>query len=391
MSGGAHQAAFRLATQQSKSGLEVEFLDSSNLSRQYDKSLNLTRAAKSLSAKALTATQSLLTVPGNPILTTFSINQISIEFIRRLNPRIVHVHNWYNLLSTNQILQISKDFPLVVTAHDERLITGGCHYTFGCNNLMDGCTSCPAARFPRSRTEFAFKKTQQLLNDPKIGLITPSVWLRKRIGDRLFSERHQIATVPNIQDSIFYGDYCVKKPSSDLKIIFVADNPSNPTKGLNVLLASLNEVSSKTTTKISLHLVGERVKLDNQKFKIVQHGRLTSSEIRSLLIQSNLCAVPSLQENFPSVAIEAILSGTPVVGTNIGGIPEIISHGSNGFIAEPTVESFSAAIIRFMKLDSDEYEYMRYWTYKSAQDRFDAIKLSNSIMKFYNQVIENHH
>ena len=61
---------------------------------------------------------------------------------------------------------------------------------------------------------------------------------------------------------------------------------------------------------------------------------------------------PSMQDNLPNTIMEAMACGVPCVGFNIGGVPELINHGINGFIAEPkNVDSLAEGIISVLSED----------------------------------------
>ena len=146
-SGGAGIAAFRLTNLLAKDGIETKLITrdspkeaSSWMSDFFPKTLG----------KLITTYQNWISVSGRDLVTPFSVRSISLKEIDDFKPDIVHIHNWYNLLSISDLRNLGQRYPLVFTLHDERLLTGGCHMTLGCNRFLTGCRECPAVSLNRS-------------------------------------------------------------------------------------------------------------------------------------------------------------------------------------------------------------------------------------------------
>lgn len=105
-------------------------------------------------------------------------------------------------------------------------------------------------------------------------------------------------------------------------------------KGVYTLIESFKQLSSNN---IRLHITGrgyyeqELKLLAGSDTRILFHGFVTSEQLDELYQQANVAVIPSLfYENAPAVILESFRAGTPVIGSNIGGIPEIIDDGYNG-------------------------------------------------------------
>jgi hypothetical protein len=77
---------------------------------------------------------------------------------------ILQVHNWFNLLSFQDLRTIaSSKFRVVFTMHDQRLFTGGCHYSFDCRGYETSCSNCPLVsalgRIKVSRNHLFFQES----------------------------------------------------------------------------------------------------------------------------------------------------------------------------------------------------------------------------------------
>ncbi|MEE9399132.1 MAG: glycosyltransferase family 4 protein [Dehalococcoidales bacterium] len=109
-----------------------------------------------------------------------------------------------------------------------------------------------------------------------------------------------------------------------------------PAKGVHTLIESFRKLSSDN---VRLHITGKgyyeselRLMAESDS-RIVFHGFVTREQLAGLYQQSNVAVFPSLfYENAPAVILESFRAGTPVIGSNIGGIPEIIEDGYNGVL-----------------------------------------------------------
>ena len=110
---------------------------------------NLVNTRSDFVSKLTTLLQESATRQLYGIATPFSISKIDRDELIR-NFDILHIHNWYNLLSTQDLKYLGDRTPLIFSMHDERLLTGGCHMTLGCNGFLEGCRNCPAVVLGKS-------------------------------------------------------------------------------------------------------------------------------------------------------------------------------------------------------------------------------------------------
>lgn len=116
-----------------------------------------------------------------------------------------------------------------------------------------------------------------------------------------------------------------------------------PIKGVKYLIQAMNIIRQKNT-KASLMLIGdgeerqsleELVKESNLGDCVTFVGQVPNEEVLEYMAASDVFALPSLSEGFPIVSLEAMASGLPIVATKVGGLPEIVEDGQNGFLVEP--------------------------------------------------------
>ena len=127
---------------------------------------------------------------------------------------------------------------------------------------------------------------------------------------------------------------------------------------------------------------------------LIQHGLFRKTKwlglrfnIEDFMSAFDVCAVPSLEEPLGLVAIESMAVGTPVVATNVGGLPEIIRHEENGLLVQPRDPSaLAAAIIRLAK-DTDLRNRLGENGKHTTHAQFDPATLTEQVVSVYRRVI----
>lgn len=103
--------------------------------------------------------------------------------------------------------------------------------------------------------------------------------------------------------------------------------------------------------------------------------------------KAKICVVPSRWENFPYTCLEAMACGKPVVGSNAGGIKEIIEDKISGLLFEPDNYYDLANKIIFLLKNEKKAEEIGNNAYKKIQAKFDAPIIAKKMLKFYEKVL----
>ena len=147
-------------------------------------------------SKTMTALNMVISKKDFDLLTVFGINALPRRKIKGISPDIIHVHNWFNTLSIRQVEKLSKKYKVVFTLHDERIFTGGCHNSQGCENFHKSCSNCPRLKLFRTIPKRNYER-QRLLGNSKVSgirFISPSGWLVDKNSKRFFDSEN-----PNIE------------------------------------------------------------------------------------------------------------------------------------------------------------------------------------------------
>lgn len=281
-----------------------------------------------------------------------SSNQATRQFIRQieaLRPDIIHIHNIHGYFLNYRILfdYLSQcDTPVLWTVHDCWLYTGHCyHYSFtGCNKWQTGCGHCPQKRkFPtswwidRSRQNYRDKKEAFTAMPSNMLTIVPvSQWLREEMRHS-FLQEYTFRVIHNGIDTEIFRPY---SHIADIKARYGLQE-----KHLFLGIASIwsREKGLDDFTRLAgmLHkderivLVGVSPKqqkdLPDNILGITRTGNIR--QLAELYAAADAFINPTWQDNYPTVNLESISCGTPVVTYRTGGSIEAVTE-QTGFIVE---------------------------------------------------------
>jgi len=390
ISGGAGLAALRLNELLNAGGINSKLFTRDSF-RRFG---GINNIGSNLLGKIVTFYQKSILTVDYDLVTPVSISQGLVPHILRFKPDLIHIHNWYNQLSIKDILFLGQRVPLVFTLHDERLFTGGCHYTLGCENFILGCRQCPAVK---KNYKLISKSQVQLQasirNIEKFGVISPSQWLiNQAIKSDLLVRAKKYAVIPNMILSDFPELPIVRTRSKkdSVKFLFIAADLSAKVKDFRFALLALERFATATrsTVKINLQVVGKNLPQDvniPDFLSLKWHGVLNQNALSNLMLNSDAILISSKAENSPNIIAESQFRGLVVIARSVGGIPELIIHKKSGFLGGETVESFSRAIEDFFQ--SDTLDEIRLSAYNFACNRWNKEKLFTEHLHFYTELL----
>jgi glycosyltransferase involved in cell wall biosynthesis len=263
--------------------------------------------------------------------------------------QLLHLH-WTNagFLSVDDIA--STIVPVVWTLHDMWALTGGCQYDAGCGRHTLGCGACPvlgsiAAADLSSRRH---SRKRRLWRGRPITLISPSQWLAAEARRSPIFEGHRIEVLRNgldlqryrPQDRAF-ARQALGLPADKRLVLFGSINPgSDSRKGYDLLQAAIGHLAAGAGPASALALVvfGSNPERDEQLHGLPAFHKGQMNDDVSLALLYAACDVfvaPSRQDNLPNTVVEALACGLPCVAFGIGGLPDLIEHGRNGYLAKP--------------------------------------------------------
>lgn len=289
---------------------------------------------------------------------------------------IVHLHWIAHLVSSKLIdMLLSRKKRIFITGHDMNHFTGGCHYSAGCEQFMEGCKKCPQLlNDPLNLVSESFSyKHDALSKIPASHWIFPSVWLAREFKKSLFCENDKYPNVIyNCIDTEKFNytnphdRFIIRKNlgfgNDEIVLIAGASNNLEKRKGFTFIEYSLQRLENFLMHKnyVSNRFVIVTFGHGNTTIKsfspYIRHqhlGYIDESKMIKLFQAADLLMFPSIEENFSNIVLESLMCGLPVLAFNIGGVPDIVNHLENGFIVDKIdAEDFANALHELMNLEN---------------------------------------
>lgn len=279
-----------------------------------------------------------------------------IRQVKKYDPDIIHIHNlhgWYiNIPMLVKYINTYKK-PVVWTLHDCWAFTGHCPYydMVGCQKWQKECNHCPSYKtylktyVDSSKTMFRLKK-KWFSSIKNLTLVTPSQWLADQVKGSYLKEKRCIVINNGIDLTKFNIKNVVKQETKLFKILGVAFGWNDPRKGLDVFI----KLSELLGNDYIITLIGTDDTVDKMLPPSINsiHQTQNQEEMVNIYNQSDVFVNPTREENFPTVNIEALACGLPVITFNTGGSPEIPDE-TCGFVVPKNDVNALVEEIKFMK------------------------------------------
>ena len=311
---------------------------------------------------------------------------------------IIHLH-WINqgfisLKEIQKLYQMGKK--IVWTMHDMWPITGICHHARTCTRYVTGCIACPFLKSSKEDlSTLVFTEKRKIYSSVNPTFVTCSNWLKGLAKQSLLTTENRVFQIPNPIDTTRFfplenHNHRIQfsLPEDKLLILFGALNVTDKRKGIDYLLQAL-EILALERKDIELVVFGQvKTELKNKlPFKVHSVGYLTQEEdIFALYNSIDIYVTPSLEENLPNTIMEAMACGKPCVGFNIGGIPEMIDHKINGYVAQYKSASDLAQGINWV-LDPDNYKTCAHFSRDKVESTYSESVVAEQYLEIYKDVL----
>lgn len=261
---------------------------------------------------------------------------------------IIHLH-WVTGIIDYPTFFSKTQKPLVWTLHDMNPFMGGFHYKEGYNSATDDIKSM--------ENRLTTLKAEILQINPFIHIVCPSRWIcnLSQNSAAFVGKPHHI--IPNTIDTNTYVPLDKSNARCELRIpnnltllLFSAASISNKRKGFDLLLEAFSVLPEHTKRNLGLCIVGSKHPTIDINIKTYFLGKISDEHCLSKAYSAaDAFIITSREDNLPNVIIESLICGTPVIGTPVGGIPEMIQSQRNGILSRSTSpEDIAAAIESFI-------------------------------------------
>lgn len=294
--------------------------------------------------------------------------------LEQLNPDVVHLHNIHGHDCNLELLFSyfrKKQIKLVWTFHDCWAFTGYCpHFTIArCDRWKQGCFDCPQRRefsWFLDRSFVLYEKKRRLFTGLDMTIVAPSDWLANLVRQS-FLKDYSIHVIHNgIDLSVFQptkSNFRTTYGMDQKRIILGVSFDWGEKKGLDVFAA----LAERLPENYQIVLVGTDEEAERQIPDGILALRRTHNQIElaEIYTAADVFINPTREENFPTVNLEALACGTPVITFRTGGSPE-------------TIDESCGVVVPYDDIDALEKEVL----YVCSQRPFSTVKCTTRAQTF---------
>lgn len=317
-------------------------------------------------------------------------------------PDIVHGHNLHGgFFDLRALASISARVPTVLTLHDMWLLTGHCAHSLSCDKWTTGCGACPDLTLDppirRDATAGNWRRKRDIYARSRLHIVTPSRWLRDRVaGSMLGPLATSLRVIANgVDTNVFHpgsrraAREALRMPVDEHVILLTTGARGSMWKDDRVLREAMEIVASRES---------------NRQVRFVAVGRESAVAIRGRAITeavpyqldprvmaryyqaADLYLHAARADTFPLAVLEAMACGTPVIATNVGGIPEQIDAQSGVLVPRGDGAAMAEAVARLLACD-DRRAQLAAGSVKAIASRFTIERHVGEYLDLFREVI----
>lgn len=286
-----------------------------------------------------------------------------LKQLDEFRPDVIHLHNLHGgYIHLGMLFRYIKrnHIRTVWTLHDCWAFTAYCpHFDMiGCEKWKDGCHDCPQYRqYPVSyvdRSKRMYQKKKDWFTGVEdLTVVTPSHWLAGLVKES-FLKDYPVQVIHNGIDLTVFrpteSDFREKYHCENKKILLGVAFGWGVKKGLDVFV----ELARRLDDSYQIVLVGTSEEIDRQlpENMISIHRTQDQRELAEIYTAADLLVNPTREETYPTVNMEAIACGTPVVTFRTGGSPESLDEDCGMVVEKDNMEALERMILTFGRKDS---------------------------------------
>ena len=281
-----------------------------------------------------------------------------LQYVDSFSPDIIHIHNihgyFLNIPLFFEYIGSHPNMKVIWTLHDCWAFTGHCAVfdAAPCEKWMTGCNRCPRKKtypvsllFDNSARNYREKK--KYFNFPNnMTIVTPSEWL-SGIVKASFLYKYPVKVIRNGIDTSFFAptesDIKERYGIADKRILLAVSLKWYPSKGTDDIVR-LRKLLDNSYVIVAIG-EGSESYFEGEGFITLSRTN-DRTELAAWYTAADYLINPTHADNFPTVNLEALACGTPVITYNTGGSPEAIDEGSGAVIYECSPESLADYLSR---------------------------------------------
>lgn len=275
----------------------------------------------------------------------FSVDRAALGKIplsRVGRPDVINLHFVAGFLDLPlTLVKLSRIAPVVWTLHDMNPFTGGCHYNDGCTRFVEQCGNCPQLSSKRSNDMSnqiwqSKDRVYRSVDAKRLHVVTVCRWMNEEVRRSTLLEPFQSTVIPYGIDTDIFAPLeklvtrsALQLPLEPKIVLFVAASLQARRKGFGQFLEAMKSLAGRDDVlllSVGSHCPELPEGVRHQHIENISDERLMSMVYST----ADLFVIPSLQDNLPNTVMESMACGTPVVGFDVGGIPDMVRNGETG-------------------------------------------------------------
>lgn len=315
-------------------------------------------------------------------------------------PDILHAHNLHGGYFDLRVLpRLCREIPVVLTLHDAWLLSGHCAHSLECERWRTGCGRCPDLSLEpairRDATAYNWRRKREIYRRSRLYVSTPSRWLMRKVEESILAPAvREARVVPNGVDCRIFrpGDMRAARAALGLPVdgrVVVAagtrlrDNVWKDYRTLEDAYGALVGARRGTpTVLLVLGDDGESRHVEGGEIRFLGYTRDPHAVARCYQAADAYLHVVRA-DSFPLSTLEAMACGTPVIASEVGGIPEQITDGETGLLVRPADARSLAERLRRLLDDAELRRALGQRAAATVRSRFDLGTQVDSFLGWY--------
>ncbi|MBC8184621.1 glycosyltransferase [candidate division KSB1 bacterium] len=312
-------------------------------------------------------------------------------------PDIIHCHNLHgNYFDLQALVWLSRHVPVILNLRDSWALTGHCAYFLNCERWKFGCGKCPdLSIYPpiqHDATAYNWQRKREIYEKSQLYVTAPSEWLMKKVlASMLSGIQHRV--IPNAIDLNVFS------PGSKVDARKALNLPTNANiilftwhsrfKDFNTVEKALNQLDKREDEELIFICLGKMMteKVVGKGIMFFPGFQRSPEQMAKYYRASDVFIHSAKDEAFGKTIAEAMACGVPVIATNIGGIPEQIEDGINGFLVPPKDSGSITDRISQLLSNRELGRRMGIKASKNAHQYYGLDRQVDDFLEWYEEII----
>jgi glycosyltransferase involved in cell wall biosynthesis len=317
-------------------------------------------------------------------------------------PDVIECHNLHGgYFDLRALPWLSRQAPTVLALHDAWMLSGHCAHSFDCEKWVSGCGACPDLTIEpairRDATSRNWHVKQGIYAQSRLYVAAPCEWLARRVQQSMLGAAVVDARViPNGVDlDVFQpadrhaARAALGIPAHAELLLATTGRHGELWRDHAMLRRALAHVVARRSHRdLRVIVLGGDAPTLTAGIPAISVGYVENPRHVARIFQAADVYVHAARaDTFPTTVLEALACGTPVVATQVGGIPEQIADGDNGFVVAPGDDAGMAHAILMLLSDANLHRRLSCAAARDAHERFDVRGQADAYLSWYRTII----